>query len=125
VALPFPFFRRHLVAGKILVLHPEARHRHLQNANCPTRRSRRKVTRFEKIPRPDPASRFSKCSARVVENMGTKEGDIFEKRNLLMARDRMLVDEVIRSIRETEGECRALRSTPSPERYTAGPRRRG
>jgi phosphotransferase system enzyme I (PtsI) len=82
--------------GKILVLH-RARHviarRELSEEKIPL-----EVRRFEKS-LVQTRQQISEVQRKVVENMGTKEGDIFEA-HLLMLEDRMLVDEVIRSIRE-------------------------
>src|SRR5882672_4266293 len=82
--------------GKILVLH-RARHviakRELSEKEIPV-----EVMRFEKS-LVQTRQQISEVQRKVVENMGTKEGDVFEA-HLLMLEDRMLVDEVIRSIRE-------------------------
>ena len=82
--------------GKILVLH-RARHviakRELSDNEIAA-----EVGRFEKS-LVQTRQQISEVQRKVVENMGTKEGDIFEA-HLLMLEDRMLVDEVIRSIRE-------------------------
>ena len=56
------------------------------------------VGRFEKA-LVQTRQQISEVQRRLIENMGTKEGDVFEA-HLLMLEDRMLVDEVIRTIRE-------------------------
>ncbi len=56
------------------------------------------VTRFEKA-LAQTRRQVSDVQRQVVENMGAKEGDIFDA-HLLMLEDRMLVDEVIRIVRE-------------------------
>jgi phosphotransferase system enzyme I (PtsI) len=56
------------------------------------------VTRFEKA-LSQTRRQISDIQHQVIEKMGAKEGDIFEA-HLLMLEDRMLVDEVIRMIRE-------------------------
>jgi phosphoenolpyruvate-protein phosphotransferase (PTS system enzyme I) len=82
--------------GKILVLH---RARHVINRHeLPEEKIALEVSRFEKS-LVQTRRQISEVQRKVVENMGTKEGDIFEA-HLLMLEDRMLVDEVIRSIRE-------------------------
>jgi phosphotransferase system enzyme I (PtsI) len=100
--------------GKILVLH-RARHviakRELSGEEITA-----EVGRFEKslvLTR----QQISEVQRKVVENMGTKEGDIFEA-HLLMLEDRMLVDEVIRSIREQKVNAEHAFHAVS-ERYTA------
>jgi phosphotransferase system enzyme I (PtsI) len=100
--------------GKVLVLH----------------RARRIITRREIIADAIPAevTRFEKALAQtrrqisdvqhqVIQKMGVKEGDIFEA-HLLMLEDRMLVDEVIRTIREQKTSAEHAFHEIS-ERYTA------
>ncbi len=82
--------------GKILVLH-RARHV-IAKRDLPPNEIEAEVGRFEKA-LVQTRQQISEVQRRVVENMGTQEGDIFEA-HLLMLEDRMLVDEVIRSIRE-------------------------
>jgi phosphoenolpyruvate-protein phosphotransferase (PTS system enzyme I) len=82
--------------GKILVLH-RARHV-IAKRDLPPNQIEAEVGRFEKA-LVQTRQQISEVQRRVVENMGTQEGDIFEA-HLLMLEDRMLVDEVIRSIRE-------------------------
>jgi phosphotransferase system enzyme I (PtsI) len=100
--------------GKILVLH-RARHvigrRELSDENVAL-----EVRRFEKS-LVQTRQQISEVQRKVVENMGTKEGDIFEA-HLLMLEDRMLVDEVIRSIREQKVNAEHAFHAVS-ERYTA------
>ena len=100
--------------GKILVLH-RARHviskRILPDKEIPV-----EVGRFEKA-LVQTRQQISEVQRKVVENMGTKEGDIFET-HLLMLEDRMLVDEVIRSIREQKVNAESAFHAVS-ERYAA------
>jgi phosphotransferase system enzyme I (PtsI) len=100
--------------GKILVLH-RARHviarRELSDEEITA-----EVGRFEKS-LVQTRQQISEVQRKVVENMGTKEGDIFEA-HLLMLEDRMLVDEVIRSIREQKVNAEHAFHAVS-ERYTA------
>jgi phosphotransferase system enzyme I (PtsI) len=100
--------------GKILVLH-RARHvinkRELSEPEVAA-----EVSRFEKS-LVQTRQQISEVQRKVVENMGTKEGDIFEA-HLLMLEDRMLVDEVIRSIREQKVNAEHAFHAVS-ERYTA------
>jgi phosphoenolpyruvate-protein phosphotransferase (PTS system enzyme I) len=100
--------------GKILVLH-RARHviakRELTDENIAL-----EVTRFEKS-LVQTRQQISEVQRKVVENMGSKEGDIFEA-HLLMLEDRMLVDEVIRSIREQKVNAEHAFHAVS-ERYAA------
>jgi phosphotransferase system enzyme I (PtsI) len=74
------------------------------------------VGRFEKS-LVQTRQQISEVQRKVVENMGAKEGDIFEA-HLLMLEDRMLVDEVIRSIREQKVNAEHAFHAVS-ERYTA------
>jgi phosphotransferase system enzyme I (PtsI) len=82
--------------GKVLVLHRTRR--------IITRREisadgiAPEVTRFEKALAAT-RRQISDVQRQVIEKMGAKEGDIFEA-HLLMLEDRLLVDEVIRMIRE-------------------------
>jgi phosphoenolpyruvate-protein phosphotransferase (PTS system enzyme I) len=82
--------------GKILVLH-RARHV-IAKRELPELEIAVEVSRFERA-LVQTRQQISEVQRKVVENMGTKEGDIFDA-HLLMLEDRMLVDEVIRSIRE-------------------------
>jgi phosphotransferase system enzyme I (PtsI) len=82
--------------GKILVLH-RARHV-IARRDLPEDEIMAEITRFEKS-LVQTRQQISEVQRKVVENMGMPEGDIFEA-HLLMLEDRMLVDEVIRSIRE-------------------------
>ena len=74
------------------------------DANCPTRKLSAEVGRFEKS-LVQTRQQISEVQRKVVENMGTKEGDIFEA-HLLMLEDRMLVDEVIRTIKRAKNQRR-------------------
>ena len=100
--------------GKILVLH-RARHviakRELSDPEIAA-----EVTRFEKS-LVQTRQQISEVQRKVVENMGTKEGDIFDA-HLLMLEDRMLVDEVIRMITEQKINAEYAFHTVS-ERYAA------
>ena len=82
--------------GKILVL-DRAQHvilkRKLADAETTV-----EIGRFEKA-LVQTRQQISEVQRKLIENMGTKEGDIFEA-HLLMLEDRMLVDEVIRTIKE-------------------------
>jgi phosphotransferase system enzyme I (PtsI) len=82
--------------GKILVLH-RARHV-IARRELPDEKISPEVGRFEKS-LAQTRQQISEVQRKVVESMGTKEGDIFDA-HLLMLEDRMLVDEVIRVIKE-------------------------
>jgi phosphotransferase system enzyme I (PtsI) len=82
--------------GKILVLH-RARHV-IARRELPGEKILPEVGRFEKS-LAQTRQQISEVQRKVVESMGTKEGDIFDA-HLLMLEDRMLVDEVIRVIKE-------------------------
>jgi phosphotransferase system enzyme I (PtsI) len=82
--------------GKILVLH-RARHV-IARRELPDEKIPPEVSRFEKS-LVQTRQQISEVQRKVVESMGTKEGDIFDA-HLLMLEDRMLVDEVIRVIKE-------------------------
>ena len=100
--------------GKILVL-DRAQHvivkRKLADAETTV-----EVGRFEKA-LVQTRQQISEVQRRLIENMGTKEGDIFEA-HLLMLEDRMLVDEVIRTIKEQKVNAESAFHTVS-ERYAA------
>jgi phosphotransferase system enzyme I (PtsI) len=100
--------------GKILVL-DRAQHvivkRKLADAETTV-----EVGRFEKA-LVQTRQQISEVQRRLTENMGTKEGDIFEA-HLLMLEDRMLVDEVIRTIKEQKVNAESAFHTVS-ERYAA------
>jgi phosphotransferase system enzyme I (PtsI) len=82
--------------GKILVFH---RTRHLiGRRDIAEEAVPAEIERFEKA-LAQTRKQISDVQRRVVENMGAKEGDIFEA-HLLMLEDRMLVDEVLRLVRE-------------------------
>jgi len=100
--------------GKILVLH-RARHV-IARRELTDKEVTAEVGRFEKS-LVQTRQQISEVQRKVVENMGTKEGDIFEA-HLLMLEDRMLVDEVIRSIREQKVNAEHAFHTVS-ERYAA------
>jgi phosphotransferase system enzyme I (PtsI) len=100
--------------GKILVLH-RARHA-IARHELPEKEVAAEVGRFEKS-LVQTRQQISEVQRKVVENMGTKEGDIFEA-HLLMLEDRMLVDEVIRSIREQKVNAEHAFHAVA-ERYTA------
>ena len=82
--------------GKILVLR-RAR-RVIARREISTDAVTPEVARFEKA-LAQTRRQISDVQRQVIEKMGAKEGDIFEA-HLLMLEDRMLVDEVIRTIRE-------------------------
>ena len=100
--------------GKILVLH-RARHV-IAKRDLPPNEIEAEVGRFEKA-LVQTRQQISEVQRRVVENMGTQEGDIFEA-HLLLLEDRMLVDEVIRSIREQGANAEHAFHAVS-ERYAA------
>ena len=82
--------------GKVLVLHRARRvivRREIAVDGVAT-----EVTRFEKA-LAQTRRQILEVQRQVIEKMGAKEGDIFEA-HLLMLEDRMLVDEVMRMIRE-------------------------
>src|SRR5260221_11584575 len=100
--------------GKFLVLH---RARHVINKReLPAEKIAPEVARFEKS-LVQTRQQISDVQRRVVENMGAKEGDIFDA-HLLMLEDQMLVDEVIRVIREQKVNAEAAFHEVS-ERYAA------
>jgi phosphotransferase system enzyme I (PtsI) len=82
--------------GKVLVLHRARRviaRREISIDSVPI-----EVTRFEKA-LAQTRRQILEVQRQVIEKMGAKEGDIFEA-HLLMLEDRMLVDEVVRMIRD-------------------------
>ncbi len=100
--------------GKILVLH-RARHV-IARREFPTKKSPTKSAGLKKS-LVQTRQQISEVQRKVVENMGTKEGDIFDA-HLLMLEDRMLVDEVIRMIREQKVNAEFAFHAVS-ERYVA------
>lgn len=82
--------------GKVLVLH-RAR-RVITRREIASESVAGEVTRFETA-LAQTRRQILEVQRQVIERMGAKEGDIFEA-HLLMLEDRMLVDEVIRMIRE-------------------------
>jgi phosphotransferase system enzyme I (PtsI) len=100
--------------GKILVL-DRAQHviikRQLVDAETTV-----EIGRFEKA-LVQTRQQISEVQRKLIENMGTKEGDVFEA-HLLMLEDRMLVDEVIRTIREQKVNAESAFHEVS-ERYAA------
>jgi phosphoenolpyruvate-protein phosphotransferase (PTS system enzyme I) len=100
--------------GKIIVLH-RARHviahRELQENEIEP-----EVSRFQKS-LVETRQQITDVQRRVIQNMGAKEGDIFEA-HLLMLEDQMLVDEVIRAIREKKSNAEHAFHEVS-ERYVA------
>ncbi|MGH7979408.1 MAG: phosphoenolpyruvate-utilizing N-terminal domain-containing protein, partial [Limisphaerales bacterium] len=82
--------------GKVLVLH-RAR-RVIARRDIAAESVVAEVTRFEKA-LAQTRRQILDVQRQVIEKMGAKEGDIFEA-HLLMIEDRMLVDEVVRMIRE-------------------------
>jgi len=100
--------------GKILVLH---RARHLiARRELSEEKITPEISRFEKS-LVQTRQQISEVQRKVVQNMGAKEGDIFEA-HLLMLEDRMLVDEVIRMIREEKLNAEFAFHAVA-ERYTA------
>ncbi len=87
--------------GKILVLR-RAR-RIITRREIPATAVDAEVTRFEKA-LSQTRRQISEVQRQVIEKMGVKEGDIFEA-HLLMLEDRMLVDEVIRMIRDQKASA--------------------
>lgn len=87
--------------GKILVLH-RARHI-ITRREISAEGIAPEVVRFEKA-LAQTRRQISDVQRQVIEKMGVKEGDIFEA-HLLMLEDRMLVDEVIRMIREQKASA--------------------
>jgi len=82
--------------GKIVVLH-RARHI-IAKREVPESETAPEVKRFEQS-LAQTRRQISEIQHRVVESMGAKEGDIFEA-HLLMLEDRVLVEEVVKLIRE-------------------------
>jgi phosphoenolpyruvate-protein phosphotransferase (PTS system enzyme I) len=82
--------------GKILVLH-RARHI-ISKHEIPESEIEPEIKRFEQS-LAQTRKQISEIQNKVVQNMGAKEGDIFEA-HLLMLEDRVLVEEVIKLIRE-------------------------
>jgi phosphoenolpyruvate-protein phosphotransferase (PTS system enzyme I) len=82
--------------GKVLVLH-RAR-RVIARREVPVDSVPEEVTRFETA-LAQTRRQILEVQRQVIARMGAKEGDIFEA-HLLMLEDRMVVDEVIRMIRE-------------------------
>ena len=82
--------------GKVLVLH-RAR-RVISRREIIADAVADEVTRFEHA-LSQTRRQISDVQRQVIDKMGVKEGDIFEA-HLLMLEDRMLVDEVVRMIRE-------------------------
>ena len=100
--------------GKILVLH-RARHV-IAKRELPDLEIAVEVSRFEKA-LVQTRQQISEVQRKVVESMGAKEGDIFDA-HLLMLEDRMLVDEVIRMIRDQKVNAESAFHEVS-ERYAA------
>lgn len=82
--------------GKVLVLHRARRVIARREVSADSVAA--EVTRFEKA-LAQTRRQILEVQRQVIEKMGAKEGDIFEA-HLLMLEDRMLVDEVVRMIRE-------------------------
>jgi len=87
--------------GKTLVLH-RARHI-IARREIPDGEIVQEVTRFEQS-LVQTRKQISEVQRKVVQNMGAKEADIFDA-HLLMLEDRMLVDEVIKLIREQKANA--------------------
>jgi len=82
--------------GKILVLH-RARHA-IARREIPEPEIMDEVKRFEQV-LVKTRTQIKEVQRRVVQNMSASEGDIFDA-HLLMLEDRVVIDEVIRMIRE-------------------------
>ena len=100
--------------GKILVL-DRAQHVITRRA-LPDPEITAEISRFEKA-LVQTRQQISEVQRKVVENMGAKEGDIFDA-HLLMLEDQTLVDEVIRAIREQRINAESAFHEVS-ERYAA------
>ncbi|HEY1490076.1 MAG TPA: phosphoenolpyruvate-utilizing N-terminal domain-containing protein, partial [Verrucomicrobiae bacterium] len=100
--------------GKILVL-DRAQHV-IVKRQVIDREITAEVGRFEKA-LVQTRQQISEVQRKLIENMGTKEGDVFDA-HLLMLEDRMLVDEVIRTIREHKVNAESAFHEVS-ERYAA------
>lgn len=100
--------------GKILVL-DRARHTVVRRS-LSEEKAGKEVSRFESS-LVQTRQQISEVQRRVVQNMGAKEGDIFDA-HLLMLEDRMLMDEVIRTIREQRINAEAAFQEVA-ERYAA------
>jgi phosphotransferase system enzyme I (PtsI) len=98
--------------GKILVLH---RSRHvITKREVPENEIAKEVQRFEQS-LAQTRKQISDIQHKVVKNMGAKEGDIFDA-HLLMLEDRVLVEEVIKLIREQKANAEFAFHTVA-ERY--------
>ncbi len=98
--------------GKILVLH---RSRHvITKRGVPENEIAKEVQRFEQS-LAQTRKQISDIQHKVVKNMGAKEGDIFDA-HLLMLEDRVLVEEVIKLIREQKANAEYAFHTVA-ERY--------
>jgi phosphoenolpyruvate-protein phosphotransferase (PTS system enzyme I) len=100
--------------GKILVLH-RARHA-IARREIPAEGVSAEISRFENA-LAQTRRQISEVQRKVVESMGAEEGDIFDA-HLLMLEDRMLVDEVVRLIREQKSNAEHAFHEVS-ERYIA------
>jgi phosphoenolpyruvate-protein phosphotransferase (PTS system enzyme I) len=100
--------------GKILVLH-RARHI-ISKREIPDSEIAPEAKRFEQS-LAQTRKQISEIQRKVVESMGAKEGDIFEA-HLLMLEDRVLVEEVIKLIREKKFNAENAFHTVA-ERYIA------
>jgi phosphotransferase system enzyme I (PtsI) len=100
--------------GKILVLH-RARHI-ISKREIPESEIASESKRFEQS-LAQTRKQISEIQHRVVQNMGAKEGDIFEA-HLLMLEDRVLVEEVMKLIRDKKFNAENAFHTVA-ERYVA------
>ena len=100
--------------GKIVVL-DRAQHV-ITKRELPDPEVTAEISRFEKA-LVQTRQQISEVQRKVVANMGAKEGDIFDA-HLLMLEDQMLVDEVIRAIREQKVNAESAFHEVS-ERYAA------
>jgi phosphoenolpyruvate-protein phosphotransferase (PTS system enzyme I) len=100
--------------GKIVVL-DRAQHV-ITKRGLPDAEVTAEISRFEKA-LVQTRQQISEVQRKVAENMGAKEGDIFDA-HLLMLEDQTLVEEVIRAIRESKVNAESAFHEVS-ERYAA------
>src|ERR1700722_17156790 len=100
--------------GRIIVLH-RARHI-ITKREVPENEIDREIQRFEQS-LAHTRKQISEIQRKVVQSMGAKEGDIFDA-HLLMLEDRVLVEEVIKLVREQKANAEFAFHTVA-ERYIA------
>lgn len=98
--------------GKILVMH-RARH-FISQREIAEKDIAGEIKRFEQS-LAQTRKQISEVQRKVIENMGAKEGDIFDA-HLLMLEDRVLVDEVVKLIHEQKANAEFAFHTVA-ERY--------